>query len=125
GSASSSVRDERNMGMPPCFEELMQESYASNVEPSAHGYSFSDLSNEDVSLPDAHALLHVTSRRKPNTMKKSDQEQLRGSVPELPQDPNEQKDAMLSQEPSGLSARESEAILVIKQLQDQVLVLFL
>uniref|UniRef100_A0A453KWW6 Kinesin-like protein n=1 Tax=Aegilops tauschii subsp. strangulata TaxID=200361 RepID=A0A453KWW6_AEGTS len=120
GSASSSVRDERNMGMPPCFEELMQESYASNVEPSAHGYSFSDLSNEDVSLPDAHALLHVTSRRKPNTMKKSDQEQLRGSVPELPQDPNEQKDAMLSQEPSGLSARESEAILVIKQLQDQV-----
>nr|XP_045084866.1 kinesin-like protein KIN-7I isoform X2 [Aegilops tauschii subsp. strangulata] len=119
GSASSSVRDERNMGMPPCFEELMQESYASNVEPSAHGYSFSDLSNEDVSLPDAHALLHVTSRRKPNTMK-SDQEQLRGSVPELPQDPNEQKDAMLSQEPSGLSARESEAILVIKQLQDQV-----
>ncbi|EMS49270.1 hypothetical protein TRIUR3_29836 [Triticum urartu] len=119
-SASSSVRDERNMGMPPCFEELMQESYASNGEPSAHGCSFSDLSNEDVSLPDAHALLHVTSRRKPNTMKKSDQEQLRGSVPELPQDPNERKDAMLSQEPSGLSARESEAILVIKQLQDQV-----
>ena len=36
GSASSSVRDERNMGMPPCFEELMQESYASNGEPSAH-----------------------------------------------------------------------------------------
>ena len=67
-SASSSVRDERNMGMPPCFEELMQESYASNGEPSAHGCSFSDLSNEDVSLPDAHALLHVTSRRKPNTM---------------------------------------------------------
>lgn len=46
-------------------------------------------------------------------------------MPELPQDSNERKDAMLSQEPSGLSARESEAILVIKQLQDQVLVLFL
>ncbi|KAI5000921.1 hypothetical protein ZWY2020_010880 [Hordeum vulgare] len=120
GSSSSSVRDERNMAMPPRFEELMQENYASNGEPSAHGCSFTDLSNEVVSLPDAHALWHVTSRRKPSTMKKSDQEQLRGAVPELPQDPNEWKDAMLSQEPSGLSARESEAILVIKQLQDQV-----
>jgi hypothetical protein len=60
--------------------------------------------------------------------KKLVQEQLRSLVPESPQDPNEWKDAMLCQEitnPNGLSARESEAILVIKQLQDQVLVFFL
>ena len=56
------------MGMPPRFEELMQDSYASNSEPSAHGCSSSDLSNEDVSLPDSHALFNVTSRRKPNTV---------------------------------------------------------
>jgi centromeric protein E len=56
------------MGMPPCFEELMEESYASNSEPSAHGCSSRDLWNEDVSLPDSHALLNVTSRRKRNTM---------------------------------------------------------
>ncbi|KAM0843491.1 hypothetical protein ACQ4PT_057675 [Festuca glaucescens] len=121
GSARSC--GECDMGMPPCFEELMQESPASNSEPSAHGCSSSDLWNEDVSLPDAHALLNVTSRRKPNTKKKLVQEQLRSLVPESPQDPNEWKDAMLCQEitkPNGLSARESEAILVIKQLQDQV-----
>ncbi|KAM0895644.1 hypothetical protein ACQ4PT_023704 [Festuca glaucescens] len=121
GSARSC--GERDMGMPPCFEELMQESPASNSEPSAHGCSSSDLWNEDISLPDSHALLNVTSRRKPNTKKKLVQEQLRSLVPESPQDPNEWKDAMLCQEitkPNGLSARESEAILVIKQLQDQV-----
>ncbi|XP_051187766.1 kinesin-like protein KIN-7I isoform X2 [Lolium perenne] len=119
GSARSC--GERDMGMPPSFEELMQESPASNSEP-AHGCSSSDLWNEDISLPDSHALLNVTSRRKPNT-KKLVQEQLRSLVPESPQDPNEWKDAMLCQEitnPNGLSARESEAILVIKQLQDQV-----
>jgi centromeric protein E len=44
------------------------------------------------------------------------------------QDPSDGNGAMLSQESSvspvsnGLSAREAEAILVIKQLQDQVLV---
>uniref|UniRef100_A0ACD5XRW6 Uncharacterized protein n=1 Tax=Avena sativa TaxID=4498 RepID=A0ACD5XRW6_AVESA len=120
GSARSC--DERNMGMPPSFEELIQESYTSNSEPSAHGCSYSDLSNEDVSLPDSHALFNVTSRRKPYA-KKSDQEQLTVVVPESPQDPSEWKDAMPCQEitkSNGLSARESEAILVIKQLQDQV-----
>ncbi|XP_047047888.1 kinesin-like protein KIN-7I isoform X1 [Lolium rigidum] len=120
GSARSC--GERDMGMPPSFEELMQESPASYSEP-AHGCSSSDLWNEDISLPDSHALLNVTSRRKPSTKKKLVQEQLRSLVPESPQDPNEWKDAMLCQEitnPNGLSARESEAILVIKQLQDQV-----
>ncbi|XP_051187768.1 kinesin-like protein KIN-7I isoform X3 [Lolium perenne] len=91
GSARSC--GERDMGMPPSFEELMQESPASNSEP-AHGCSSSDLWNEDISLPDSHALLNVTSRRKPNTKEITN--------------------------PNGLSARESEAILVIKQLQDQV-----
>ncbi|XP_047060950.1 kinesin-like protein KIN-7I [Lolium rigidum] len=120
GSARSC--GERDMGMPPSFEELMQESPASYSEP-AHGCSSSDLWNEDISLPDSHALFNVTSRRKPSIKKKLVQEQLRSLVPESPQDPNEWKDAMLCQEitnPNGLSARESEAILVIKQLQDQV-----
>jgi centromeric protein E len=69
GRASSTVRNERNMGMPPHFEELMQGSYASNDEPCSGACSSSDISkdSEDVSLPDSHALLHVT-RRKPNTM---------------------------------------------------------
>ncbi|XP_062200040.1 kinesin-like protein KIN-7I isoform X5 [Phragmites australis] len=127
GRTSSTVRHERNMGMPPRFDELMQ---ASNVEPCADACSYGDISKDcvDVSLPDSHALLHVTSRRKPNTVKKSDQEQSRGIDGELmvPQDSNDGNDAPQSQEstmPSvvcGLSARESEAILVIKQLQDQI-----
>jgi len=55
------------MGMPPLFEELMQES---NDEPCANAYSSGDVSkdSEDVSLPDSHALLHVTNRRKPNAV---------------------------------------------------------
>ena len=58
------------MGMPPRFEELIQESYASNDEPCANTCSPSDMAkdSEDVSLPDSHALLHVTNRRKTNTM---------------------------------------------------------
>jgi centromeric protein E len=58
------------MGMPPHFEELMQGSYASNDEPCANACSPSDMAKytEDVSLPDSHALLHVTNRRKTNTM---------------------------------------------------------
>jgi len=36
GPTSSTVRNERNMGMPPRFEELIQESYASNDEPCAN-----------------------------------------------------------------------------------------
>uniref|UniRef100_K3ZQ54 Kinesin motor domain-containing protein n=1 Tax=Setaria italica TaxID=4555 RepID=K3ZQ54_SETIT len=129
GRASSTVRNERNMGIPPRFEELMQGSYASNDEPSSGACSSSDISkdSEDVSLPDSHALLHVT-RRKPNTMKKSDQEQFGGTTGELviPQDPCDGNDALQSQEStascvvSSLSARESEAIFVIKQLQDQI-----
>lgn len=67
GPASSTVRHGRNMGMPPHFEELLQEGYVSNCELCADACSSGDLSNEDVSLPDSHALLHVTSRRKPNT----------------------------------------------------------
>ena len=70
GPTSSTVRNERNMGMPPRFEELIQESYASNDEPCANACSPIDMAedSEDVSLPDSHALLHVTNRRKTNTM---------------------------------------------------------
>jgi centromeric protein E len=55
------------MGMPPLFEELMQES---NDEPCANVYSSGNVSkdSEDVPLPDSHALLHVTNRRKPKAM---------------------------------------------------------
>ncbi|PAN12480.1 hypothetical protein PAHAL_2G267900 [Panicum hallii] len=130
GPTSSTVRNERNMGMPPHFEELMQGSYASNDEPCANACSPSDMAKytEDVSLPDSHALLHVTNRRKTNTMKKSDQEQFGGTAGELiiPEDAHDGNNALQSQEctvpcvVSSLSARESEAILVIKQLQDQI-----
>ncbi|CAN6217692.1 unnamed protein product [Urochloa humidicola] len=130
GPTSSMVRNERNMGMPPCFEELMQGSYASNDELPAVACSSSDISkdSEDLSLPDSHALLHVTNRRKANAMRKSDQEQFGGLAGELiiPQEPHDGNDALQNQENpvpyavSNLSARESEAILVIKQLQDQI-----
>ncbi|XP_039795249.1 kinesin-like protein KIN-7I isoform X9 [Panicum virgatum] len=130
GPTSSTVRNERNMGMPPRFEELIQESYASNDEPCANACSPIDMAedSEDVSLPDSHALLHVTNRRKTNTMKKSDQEQFGGTAGELiiPEDALDGNNALQSQEStvpcvvSSLSARESEAILVIKQLQDQI-----
>ncbi|CAN6204482.1 unnamed protein product [Urochloa humidicola] len=130
GPTGSTVRNERNMGMPPRFEELMQGSYASSDDPCAVPCSSSDMSkdSDDLSLPDSHALLHVTNRRKANTMKKSDQEQFGGSSGELiiPQGPHDGNDALQSQENtvsyavSSLSARESEAILVIKQLQDQI-----
>jgi len=61
--------------------------------------------------------------------KKSDQEQFWGRAGELliPQDPCDGNDALRHKNTvpcvvSSLSARESEAILVIKQLQDQVLI---
>ncbi|XP_020396532.1 kinesin-like protein KIN-7I isoform X4 [Zea mays] len=127
GSTSSTVRNERDMGMPPLFEELMQES---NDEPCANVYSSGpgnvSKDSEDVPLPDSHALLHVTNRRKPKAMK-SDQEQFRGRAGELliPQDPCDGNDALRHKNTvpcvvSSLSSRESEAILVIKQLQDQI-----
>ncbi|KAG8056785.1 hypothetical protein GUJ93_ZPchr0002g24058, partial [Zizania palustris] len=128
GPLSSMVRRGSNMGMPLRFEELIQERFESNSEHFADACSFGDLSNEDDSLPDSHALLHVTSRRKPNTMQKSDHEQFTGLAgePMKSPNPNEWKYCMQSQENtkscvvSGLSARESEAIIVIKQLQDQI-----
>ncbi|XP_052167500.1 kinesin-like protein KIN-7I isoform X1 [Oryza glaberrima] len=123
---SSTVRHGRNMEMPLHFEELIQESCESSIKHYTDAYSSGSLSCEDDSLPDSHALLHVTSRRKPNTMKKSDQEQLMGLASEriIPQELNDWKYTTQSQENikacvNGLSARESEAILVIKQLEDQ------
>ncbi|KAF0911415.1 hypothetical protein E2562_008293 [Oryza meyeriana var. granulata] len=127
GTLSSTVRHRRNMETPLRFEELIEENCESNIEHCADACSSGDLSNEDDSLPDSHALLHVTSRRKPNMKMKSDQEQLMGLAGELmiPQDPNSWKYTTQCQENikpcvSGLSARESEAILVIKQLEDQI-----
>uniref|UniRef100_A0A0E0B319 Kinesin motor domain-containing protein n=1 Tax=Oryza glumipatula TaxID=40148 RepID=A0A0E0B319_9ORYZ len=124
---SSTVRHGRNMEMPLHFEELIQESCESSIKHCTDAYSSGSLSCEDDSLPDSHALLHVTSRRKPNTMKKSDQEQLMGLASEriIPQELNDWKYTTQSQENikacvNGLSARESEAILVIKQLEDQI-----
>lgn len=65
---SSTVRHGRNMEMPLHFEELIQESCESSIKHYTDAYSSGSLSCEDDSLPDSHALLHVTSRRKPNTM---------------------------------------------------------
>lgn len=58
------------MGMPPSFKELTEDSYARNDAPPAEACSSTDMSkdSEDASLPDSHALLHVTNRRKTNTM---------------------------------------------------------
>ncbi|TVU09549.1 hypothetical protein EJB05_43032 [Eragrostis curvula] len=133
GPTSSIVRHGRNMGMPPRFEELLQGNHENNSEPCVDACSSGDLSkdDEDASLLDSHAFVLVTSRRRPNKIKKSDQEQPNGSVDEVtvPHDPNDGNGAVLSQEstvPSvanGLSSREAEAILVIKQLQDQIKVL--
>ncbi|KAK3133349.1 hypothetical protein QOZ80_6AG0535400 [Eleusine coracana subsp. coracana] len=130
GPTSSMVRQGCNMGMPPRFEELIQGCHANNSEPCADACSSGDLSKDDAdaSLVDSHALLLVTSRRRPNKMRKPDQEQPRGLVDEVlvSQVPSDSNGAVLSQEsivPSvanGLSAREAEAILVIKQLQDQI-----
>lgn len=66
----STIRSLRNRGMPPSFQELTQGSYARNDVPFAEDCSSTDMSkdSEDVSLPDSHALLHVTNRRKTNTM---------------------------------------------------------
>ncbi|KAL6655574.1 hypothetical protein ACP70R_006400 [Stipagrostis hirtigluma subsp. patula] len=129
GPTSSTVKQERDMGLPPRFEELVQGSYASNGESCDDACSSGDTSkdSEDVSLPDSKALLRVTSRRKPNTMKKSDQQLFRGADGDLivPKDSDDCNDAMQSQEStmlsvvSALSTQESETI-VIKQLQDQI-----
>ncbi|KAL6846556.1 hypothetical protein ACP4OV_024004 [Aristida adscensionis] len=127
GPTSSTVRHERDMGLPPRFEELLQESNASNGESCGDASSPGD-DSEGVSLPDPNALLHVTSRRKPSTMKKSDQEQFRGANGDLMvlEDFDDGKDYAQSQEStvfsvvSGLPAQESESIFVLKQLQDQI-----
>uniref|UniRef100_J3MXJ1 Kinesin motor domain-containing protein n=1 Tax=Oryza brachyantha TaxID=4533 RepID=J3MXJ1_ORYBR len=125
GISSSMVRHGRNREMPLCFEELIEENCDSNIEHCADACLSGDLSNEDDSLPDSHALLHVTSRRKPNMTKISDQEQLMGLAgePMITQYPNEytrECQENIKHCVSSLSARESEAILVIKQLEDQI-----
>lgn len=65
----SSIREfngnEQDVNMPPSFEELMQENEV--ITDNLHSNScMSDLSDklDEFSLPDARALLHVTSRRK-------------------------------------------------------------
>ena len=70
GPTSSLVRQGRNMGMPPHFEELIQGSHANNSEPCADSCSSGDLSKDDNDVPllDSHALVFVTSRRKPNKL---------------------------------------------------------
>uniref|UniRef100_A0A0D9XDU1 Kinesin motor domain-containing protein n=1 Tax=Leersia perrieri TaxID=77586 RepID=A0A0D9XDU1_9ORYZ len=124
---SSNVRHGRNMEMPRHFEDLIEENCESNIEHCPAACSSGDLSTEDDLLPDSHALLHVTSRRKPNMTKEPDQVQLMGLAgePMIPPNTNNGKYTPQCQENTkpcinGLSARESEAILVIKQLEDQI-----
>lgn len=58
-------RDRRDGNMPPPFKELMQGSDVS-MDALNPETCMSDLEDkgDGFSLPDAHALLHVTSRRK-------------------------------------------------------------
>jgi len=58
-------RDGRDENMPPPFEELMQESEVA-TDALCGDSCIPDLKDnwDEFSLPDAHALLHVTSRRK-------------------------------------------------------------
>lgn len=60
------VRDGQGKDLPPPFEELMQQDEVS-IEDQYSDHYLSDKENNadlDFSLPDARALLHVTSRRK-------------------------------------------------------------
>jgi centromeric protein E len=67
---SSIVRQGRNMGMPPRFEELIEGNHVDNSEPCADASSPGDLSKDDEDTPllDSHALQLVTSRRRSNKM---------------------------------------------------------
>ncbi|XP_073010660.1 kinesin-like protein KIN-7I isoform X2 [Typha latifolia] len=152
---------ERDMSLPLPFEELIQENKVAmdlfNCDPG----SLDDSETKDIqhtSLPDAHALLHVTSRRKINVkaadsvfgsgMSAEKQSKYDDQLLEY----NSQKAECIGSEvstsklmesegtPGGrcsissvsqtsgtescrlksLTIRESEAILVIKQLQDQI-----
>lgn len=60
------VRIERDMGLPPPFEELMHQNESNRGDSPNHipdNYGNHESWN-DYTLPDEHALLHVTNRRK-------------------------------------------------------------
>lgn len=154
------VRDGQGKDLPPPFEELMQQDEVS-IEDQYSDHYLSDKENNadlDFSLPDARALLHVTSRRKFQSTRiclpseidelaeqhvgnecqtleaeiqgqENDVEvhRLESKLMELESTPSMASSRPIYQQSEGascghasLSARESEAILVIKQLQDQI-----
>ncbi|XP_072952929.1 kinesin-like protein KIN-7I isoform X2 [Typha angustifolia] len=162
---TATVRDltgrERDMSLPLPFEELIQENKVAMDLLNCYPGSLDDSGTKDIqhtSLPDAHALLHVTSRRKIN-VKAADSVFGSGMSAERQSkyddqllEYNSQKAECIGSEvstsklmesegtPGGrcsisslsqtsgtescrlksLTIRESEAILVIKQLQDQI-----
>ncbi|XP_038982375.1 kinesin-like protein KIN-7I isoform X2 [Phoenix dactylifera] len=156
-SIIESIRHERDMGLPLPFEELMHENEAAMDENNGDACLPDSAENEneckDFLLPDAHALLHVTSRRKMHVKggselavnhaeyednilvydaqkrnKESESESTTSKFVESESTPGKtsfissvsQISGSASCESKSLTARESEAIFVIKQLQDQI-----
>ncbi|XP_020268561.1 kinesin-like protein KIN-7I isoform X2 [Asparagus officinalis] len=137
----SSIREFNGNGqdvnMPPSFEELMQENEV--ITDNLHSNScISDLSDksDEFSLPDACALLHVTSRRKIHheraellQMKTREDGCESSTYKSMESECNtstSDRSSFLSQLGvtscglKGLTLRESEAIHVIKHLEDQI-----
>ncbi|KAG1326558.1 kinesin-like protein KIN-7I [Cocos nucifera] len=151
------IRHERDMSLPLPFEELMHENETAMDENNGDACLPDSAENEneckDFLLPDAHALLHVTSRRKMHvkgghglivnhaeyednileydaqkTNKESESESATSKFVESESTPGRtsfissvsQISGSASCESKSFTARESEAIFVIKQLQDQI-----
>ncbi|XP_077222911.1 P-loop containing nucleoside triphosphate hydrolases superfamily protein isoform X2 [Tasmannia lanceolata] len=158
---TEAVRNKRGMDLPLPFEELVQNEVGIGANPNAtslpDNYGNND-SWDECSLPDAHALLHVTNRRKMPLKKTSSLES--SELVEMQsgyegfhldyetQETNKDIDVecitkklvdaecysdrtttnssisqlseCVAHEGKRLTLRESEAIVVIKQLQDQI-----
>ncbi|RWR91208.1 kinesin-like protein KIN-7O isoform X1 [Cinnamomum micranthum f. kanehirae] len=154
------VRTERDMGLPPPFEELIHQNEVKMGDSPSHlsENCGNHESLNDYALPDEHALLHVTNRRKVPLKRRnslaenSDVLDMQAEYEDLllkfetqgitkdiqieclakklaeaecnPERTTSTSTCHLSECVSrggkALTSRESEAILVIKQLQDQI-----
>ncbi|KAJ0984893.1 hypothetical protein J5N97_003249 [Dioscorea zingiberensis] len=122
------VSNGRDEGLPPPFEELMQQNEVLVKDQCSD--SLPDYENNDKldsCLPDVHALVHVTNRRKFHSKRiglplERDElvEQHVGIEHQTLEAEIQGEIGSASCGHTSLSARESEAILVIKQLQDQI-----
>ncbi|KAK2969243.1 hypothetical protein RJ640_003477 [Escallonia rubra] len=123
-SAMKPARDERDTGPLLPFEELLN--FASINAFSEQKEDCKTNGLENCSLPDPHALLHVTSRKKPPLRKVFSQKENH----ELVEMQEEYEDLLQKFETqcttpgkSNLLMTKSEAILVIKQLQEKIRIL--